>query len=418
MRIIFVDAIQRKKILNFETTEDEADILKSNGIYIDNEKKDDEIFNIIKNNIISHSRKVSIMYLNVSTYCNLACKYCFIDNNPLSVNDRRIMDFVTAKNALDKFKKEIKKNNEESMAQIILYGGEPLTNTNNFDKIIEYARETMPDLKITLITNGTLLTEEKIKFLKKNNIIVGLSIDGPKNINDKSRVYKCNCGSVYDDAVKSIPLLNKYNVLYGLSSTVTKDLIDCKKEAFNCYKMLNIHDIFFNIFHYSKKVDNEEWGNFYNEMSDFILNMSDELKQININEGRTRDQINLLASEIFKFQSCGAVGLNQITVQPNGDVCICQGDSRSCKNIIGNINNDEISDMLKNPSINQWTEYYTVCREECKKCEALFLCGGGCPLQAEALFDSRDVLDKASCIFYKKFLKWYLKKYYLKIKGG
>lgn len=358
------------------------------------------------------------MYLNISTYCNLACKYCFIDNNPLSVNDRRIMDFKTAKNALDKFKKEIRINKEESIAQVILYGGEPLTNTDNFDKIIKYARTIMPNLKITLITNGTLLSDEKIRFLNKNNIIIGLSIDGPKNINDKGRVYKYKCGSVYDDAVKFIPLLNKYNTLYGLSSTVTKDLIDNKNEVINCYKALQVHDIFFNLFHYSNKVDKNNWEHFYSEMSEFILDMSDKLKEININEGRTRDQVNLLASEIFKFQSCGAVGLNQITVQPNGDVCICQGDSRSSKNIIGNINKDEISKMLETPSINKWTSYYTVCRKECKKCEALFLCGGGCPLQAEALFGSRDALDEASCVFYKKFLKWYLKKYYLKIKGG
>ncbi len=367
---------------------------------------------------MKHSKKVSIMYLNVSTYCNLACKYCFIDNNPLSVNDRRIMNFETAKNALDKFKKEIQKNNEELIAQIILYGGEPLTNTENFDNIVMYARSIMPDVKITLITNGTLLTEKKIKFLKDNNVIIGLSIDGPKEINDKSRIYKCSGDSVYEDAVKAIPLLNKYNVSYGLSSTITSDLIEDKDKAFDCYKSLKVHDIFFNLYHYSTFVKRNKWEDFYNKMSKFILDMSDELKNININEGRTRDQINLISSEIFKFQSCGAVGLNQITVQPNGDVCICQGDSRSCKYVIGNINIDEISVMLENNSVAQWTKYYTICRDKCKKCEALFVCGGGCPLQAEALFGSRDKLDDPSCIFYKKFLKWYLQKYYLKLKGG
>lgn len=180
MRIIFVDAMKKEHILNLDVPESEVNILKGCGIYIDSEKRDDEIFDVIKNNILNHSKKISIMYLNVSTYCNLACKYCFIDNNPLSVNDRRIMDYETAKNALDKFKKEILLNNEESIAQIILYGGEPLTNTKNFNKIVGYARDIMPDIKITLITNGTLLSEEKIKFLKKNNIIIGLSIDGPK----------------------------------------------------------------------------------------------------------------------------------------------------------------------------------------------------------------------------------------------
>lgn len=418
MKMLFVDEDEKEKIEKFNVTSKEKDVLLENGIYVKDKKNDDKVFEIIKNNIITHSKKISIMYLNVSTYCNLACKYCFIDNNPLSVKDRRIMNFETAKNALDKFKKEIQKNEEESIAQIILYGGEPLTNMDNFDNIVMYARSIMPNLKITLITNGTLLTEKKIKFLKNYNIIVGLSIDGPKEINDKSRIYKCSSNSVYDDAVKTIPLLNKYNVSYGLSSTVTNDLIKDKYKVFECYKSLKVHDIFFNLYHYSNFVKRDEWEDFYNKMSEFILDMSDELKNLNINEGRTRDQINLISSEIFKFQSCGAVGINQITIQPNGDVCICQGDSRSCKYVIGNINTDEIPNMLGNDLVNKWTEYYTVCKKKCKKCEALFVCGGGCPLQAEALFGSRDKLDKPSCIFYKKFLKWYLQKYYLKLKGG
>lgn len=372
----------------------------------------------MKQNILNHSKKISIMYLNVSTFCNLACKYCFIDNNPLSVHDRRIMTFETAKNALDKFKIEIVKNNEIDIAQIILYGGEPLTNERNFNKIVKYARDIMPTVKITLITNGTLLTEDTIRFLTNHNIIIGLSIDGPKEINDRSRVYKSHGGSVYDDASSKIKLLNQYNSQYGLSSTVTRDLINNPQEAINCFKELKVHDVFFNLFHFSHPADKREWQDFYNEMSDFILNMNDELKSININEGRIRDQINLLSKEIFKFQSCGAVGLNQITIQPNGDVCICQGDSRSSKYVIGNINTDQILDMLEKENIKEWMSYYTVCREKCRKCEALFVCGGGCPLQSEALFGSRKSMDEASCIFYKKFLKWYLKKYYLKIKGG
>lgn len=418
MHVIFVDTKKKNEIENKLVSDYEKEILFSNGIYIKEKGNDDKVFEIMKHNIINHSKKISIMYLNVSTYCNLACKYCFIDNNPLSTHDRRIMSFETAKNALDKFKEEITKNNELNIAQIILYGGEPLTNTEHFSKIVRYAREIMPNIKITLITNGTLLNKEIIEFLNNQNIIIGLSIDGPKDINDKSRVYKSQEGSVFDDASSKIGLLNLNNSKYGLSSTVTRDLINNSQDVIECFKSLMVHDVFFNLFHYSNKVDKTEWEDFYNAMSDFILDMNDKLKLININEGRIRDQLNLLSKDIFKFQSCGAVGLNQITIQPNGDVCICQGDSRTSKYVIGNINVDEICDMLKSNKLQEWISYYTVCREKCRYCEALFVCGGGCPLQSEALFGSRGCVDEASCIFYKKFLTWYLKKYYLKIKGG
>ncbi len=418
MKILFVDKDKKNQIQEMSTNDKETQILFDNGIYINEEGNDEKVFQIIKNNIINHSKKISIMYLNISTYCNLACKYCFIDHNPLSVHDRRLMSFETAKNALDKFKKEIYKNKEQSIAQVILYGGEPLSNNNEFDKIVQYARHIMPKVKITLITNGTLLNKNKIQFLKSLNIVVGLSLDGPKNINDKSRVFKSSNESVYDAVAKKIPCMNEEKLLYGLSSTITKELIENKKEVVKCFKDLQVHDVFFNLYHYSQHVCKSEWTSFYNNMSNFILKINKDLKNIGIEEGRVRDQINLLAKEIFKFQSCGAVGLNQITIQPNGDVCICQGDSRTSKYVIGNINTDEIKEMLNSPKVEPWTKYYTVCKEKCKKCAALFVCGGGCPLQAEALFGSREEMDAASCIFYKKFLKWYLKEYYLKIKGG
>lgn len=418
LNVLFVDDTKKKQIEKLRVNDSEKKVLLENGIYVNRKSNDEKVFQVIKNNIVEHSKKISIMYLNLSTYCNLACKYCFIDNNPLSVNDRRIMTFETAKNALEKFKEEIIKNNEESIAQIILYGGEPLTNSQNFEKIITYARQILPKIKITLITNGTLLNEEIIKFLRNNSIIIGLSIDGPKCINDKYRIFKSSKESVFDNETTKIKLLNKLDCQYGLSSTVTPDLIKHKDETISCFRNLKVHDVFFNLYHYSSKTKENDWQKFYLEMSEFILQMNDDLKKIDINEGRIRDQINLIVKEIFKFQSCGAVGLNQITIQPNGDVCICQGDSRSSKQTIGNINLDKIEEMIHSPKVAQWQNYYTVCRKECKYCEAIFVCGGGCPLQAEALFGSRKLLDKPSCIFYKKFLRWYLQKYYLKIKGG
>ena len=272
-----------------------------------------------------------------------------------------------------------------------------------------------------LEVNGELISE----IGKGYNVFVGVTKeDTIENVKRAARriatvrLFKDEEGSVYDNVKNKIVLLNKHNSKYGLSSTVTKDLIDCKDEMLNVFNELKVHDVFFNLLHYSSFKEEKEWVDFYNSMSDFILDSNKKLEEIHIREGRIRDQLNLLSGEILKFQSCGAVGLNQITVQPDGSVCICQGDSRSSKNVIGNINNDSIEDMLKNKSVKKWTNYYTMCRKECKYCEALFVCGGGCPLQSEALFGSRDALDKASCLFYKKFLTCYLKKYYNIVKEG
>ena len=66
-----------------------------------------------------------------------------------------------------------------------------------------------------------MLRKKEILFLKQNKVGIGISLDGPKKINDKNRVFRSGTGSVYDSAVEGIKLLNKYDCNYCVSATVT-----------------------------------------------------------------------------------------------------------------------------------------------------------------------------------------------------
>ncbi len=412
MQIIFVDEKKLERIKKFNINNEEKQQLLELGIYAKNDSILNDVYDDLSNAIKKQSKQLSIMYLNISTYCNLACKYCFIENNPITNNCFQKMNFTTAKIAVDKFVDEINRNNIDE-AQIIIYGGEPLTNFELLQKIIKYIRKIKYDLAVTIITNGTLLREKEALFLKQNKIGIGISLDGPKKINDKNRVFRGSNDSVYDSAIKGIKILNKYNCNYCVSATVTNDVLNNQEKVFSWIKGLKIKNIFWNLYHYSSYVDEKEWEKFYKKMSNFILNMYTRLDTIGVDEERVKEQLKLFLDKKFKFHNCGAVGLNQITVQPNGNVCICQGDSRSSDTIVGNIITDDISTILSNSKNNKWLEMYTIDRSECKKCPAISVCGGGCPLQSEALFGDRKELDKATCIYYKESLRWLLLQYYL-----
>ncbi len=409
MQIIYVKKEKLDDIKSFKLSEDEKKIMIENGIYETTSDMED-IYNVLKTGIHKQAKIPTIMYLNVSTYCNLACKYCFIENSPLSSQKYEKMSFETAKIAIDKFLAELDKN-EIVDSQIIFYGGEPLTNWNVIKDIINYIQdEKKSDITLTIITNGTLLNKEIISYLMSHHIGIGISIDGPKFINDKNRIFKSGNESVYEKAMNSVKLLNDMNSSYCVSATVTPDVVENEDEVLEWLIDNKIKNIFWNLYHYSTKDNN--WEKHYNKMSDFILKSYKILKDNNIGEEKVQEQIEMFLNQTFKFHSCGAVGLNQLTIKPNGDVCICQGDSRSYKNVVGNIVNDEISDILNNPKNAQWLKMYTIDNEKCKYCPAISVCGGGCPLQAEALFGKRTALDEASCIYYKKLLEWLIKQYF------
>lgn len=409
MQIIFVEKWKINDIKNFKLDDEETKLMIENGIY-ETTSDMEEIYEKLKFGIHKQTKIPTIMYLNVSTFCNLACKYCFIESSPISSQKYNKMSFDTAKIAIDKFLKELEKN-KITESQIIFYGGEPLTNWDVVKKIIKYVKyEKKSDITLTIITNGTLLNKEIVQFLMDNNIGIGISIDGPKSINDKNRVFKSGNESVYEKAMDSIKLLNEMNSSYCVSATVTPDVVDNEQEVLDWLIDNKIKNVFWNLYHYSFKTN--DWEKHYNEMSDFILKSYKILKENNIGEEKVSEQIEMFLNQTFKFHSCGAVGLNQLTIKPNGDVCICQGDSRSYKNVAGNIIKDEIIDILNNPINEDWLKMYTIDNKKCKYCPAISVCGGGCPLQAETLFGNRKDLDEASCVYYKKLLEWLIKQYY------
>lgn len=383
-------------------------ILLGKKIYVHSVEEDDRAMGCLISNVLQHKRKLNILYLIVSTACNLACKYCFIEQNPNTVTCAARMTKETAKKAIDDFY-AVLEGTEAEKPQIVVYGGEPMTNRELLPFIFQYVREISPNTKLTMISNATLIDDQMIDLICKYDVGVGISIDGPKDINDKNRVFASGNGSVYDSVTATIKKLLAKNAPFGLSITVTQDVLNNQDRVIEWIKTLGVKDIFWNLFHFSEYADN--WAEYYREMSDFIFRANDELMMDGIADGRVMELLDLFERDSFRYQSCGAVGINQLAVAPDGSVFICHGDNRDPRYNLGNISQG-MTALLHSEGTKQWDNLLTIDHEECRNCEAFFVCGGGCPSHANVLFGSRQMIDKSACIFYKKYLVWLLEKYY------
>jgi sulfatase maturation enzyme AslB (radical SAM superfamily) len=123
----------------------------------------------------------------VTTKCNLACRYCQTKTNradmSIRVAERVLKCLFDVKNPL---------------VTLELQGGEPLLNWEISKFLIENSRKLNnghKDLRVTLVTNLTLLDDEKAKFLTDNDVGVCVSFDGPEYIHDKNRIFSKNQGS-------------------------------------------------------------------------------------------------------------------------------------------------------------------------------------------------------------------------------
>lgn len=93
------------------------------------------------------------------------------------------------------------------------------------------------DISVTnaLQTNGLLLDEEWCQFFKENHFLVGVSIDGIKEIHDKLRHNKTK-GGTFEKIEKGIELLEHFEVEYNILTVVSHDVACNIEKIYRFYK--------------------------------------------------------------------------------------------------------------------------------------------------------------------------------------
>ena len=143
------------------------------------------------NRLARRMPRMSYMELILTDQCNLRCSYCFEkDKNPHNMSDETAMasvDFL------------MEESGPTKNLTLLFFGGEPLLRFDLMQKVWEYATKRADALgkKINwdMTTNGTLVTEEKARWLRDHGVKYLLSMDGGKEDHDRYRKYANGRGS-------------------------------------------------------------------------------------------------------------------------------------------------------------------------------------------------------------------------------
>src|SRR3954465_806194 len=169
---------------------------------------------------------LTTMVLNVTNQCNLSCTYCYEYGEDKIVDTEngkqpKFMSEETARASVDFMLKESGTN---ELAHVTFFGGETLLNFPVLVKTVAYARQRGAELgkkvDFSLTTNATLLKPEIIEFIAENQIGVTISIDGPREVQDKFRVFNNGAGS-YDLVAPKIRELLKRHRSRPIGARVT-----------------------------------------------------------------------------------------------------------------------------------------------------------------------------------------------------
>lgn len=164
------------------------------------------------------------LMLNVTDACNLRCIYCFVAQHP------HYMSLKVAKDTVDfiiDMNQESQYNPKVSSPNINFFGGEPMLMWDQIVvPLVEYAfLEKKYNMSFSITSNCTLLTQEKVDFMKKYNIGLLFSIDGDKETQDYNRPFPNKKVSSFDVLEPKIPMIVKNFPNTTFRSTITPPMV-------------------------------------------------------------------------------------------------------------------------------------------------------------------------------------------------
>lgn len=344
--------------------------------------------------------------------CNLKCKYCFAEAGSNYKEDNKKMSTQQIENIYNFLLScdEFKESNKFRLD--FVSGGEPLLNFN----LIKSAKmigdrvfsEHGKSLDIWVCTNGILLDEKKAKYLNEHNIGIGVSLDGPQEINDMYRNYPDNKSS-YADATNSITKVinNKaYNRYFRdiwvltVVTAQTSSLIDILEH----HKHLGINNVQMKIVRsaqdreYALTIENaKHFILLYSELVEFIIEKlgNDDISYLkmflNGNDYLGKIIIRLILRDAAVYR-CMA-GRNKICFTANGDIYPCDSFVGNEYFRLGNI-----SDGFDNEKIEKFYNQLVFKRDSCKNCWANIICGGDCYYNSYLKNSNIQQPDEAFCL--------------------
>jgi uncharacterized protein len=169
--------------------------------------------------------------------CNLSCKYCFFlsKENLYGEKESPLMDEAT----LASYIEQLFASSAGPDVQVAWQGGEPmLRGLEFFKRSVELAAKFQkPHQRVlhTMQTNGTLIDDEWAAFFKQHNYLVGLSIDGPRELHDAYRIDKKGQGS-FDDVIRGWNYLQKHGVDTNILCTIHAANVDHPLEVYHFFR--------------------------------------------------------------------------------------------------------------------------------------------------------------------------------------
>jgi uncharacterized protein len=331
---------------------------------------------------------IHTVVLQPTPFCNINCRYCYLPQR----DAKTVMSLPTVTTI---FEKIFASGWSSPYLTVIWHAGEPLVLPPSYYQAafeaIEALRPDGIELRHSIQTNGMLIDQEWCDFIKKWQVGVGVSIDGPRHLHDANRVTRAGKGT-FDRTITGIRLLRREKVPFHVITVLSEKSMRAPDELLDFYLSEGIDDVCFNVeesegTYVSGLLSSRNPADSFRYFLDRFWTLSRKTSRIQFIR-----EIDGMIPRIFRPEHARA---ENAQVEPFGMMNIdCHGNVSSFSPellgyketkyndfIVGNILAESLEDMLRSPAMQAMARDISagvaMCRAEC---DYFSVCGGGAPV--------------------------------------
>jgi len=340
----------------------------------------------------------------IGPICNLDCKYCFYLEKELLYPqpDHHIDKWAMSDRVLESYVRQYIEAHDTPVVNFAWQGGEPtLLGVNFFRRVVELEKRYANGKQIAnaFQTNGVLLNDAWAEFFLEFQFLIGISIDGPRELHDAYRVDKGG-QPTFDRVVRGIETLQRHKVDFNTLTTVHRANADSPLEVYRFLRdngsgYMQFIPIVERIAHqvtedglrlispdFAGPAKVAPWSVEPRQFGRFLSTIFDEWVRRDV--GRTFVQLFDISLElwtgmeaslcIFRKQ-CGAA----LAIEHSGDLYSCDHFVYP-ENRLGNIMDSALAALAGSKQQQRFGEAKeSMLPRYCRECDVRFACNGECP---------------------------------------
>jgi len=305
--------------------------------------------------------------------------HCYQETHqPISLKYEQLVDIY------NQFKELLRKLKRKG--HINITGGEPLCNPHLF-KILDLIKKDQDFITFSILTNGTLITENIAKKIKSYQpVYVQVSLEGGKKTNNYIRGK-----GTYEQIAKGITHLRNQDIFTSISFTATKLNYKEFPKVVKYAKKYNVNNVWSDRYIPLGEAEDKKLILDYNQTREYLFIMNKERNKM---KRKQENHLTISMYRALQFQMTGdfaygcTAGDTLLTVMENGNLVPC----RRMPIIVGNLLETTMIELYKNNKILKELREKKI-PDECSDCEHSEMCHGGLKCLTYAIYNNLNHKD-------------------------